>query len=162
MTDPGAKGKPFSGKVLRRAGFEAPAGYGRRMKLPLRLAASFLVSLLLAACGRHEHAAEKGGGGHAHTAPHGGTLIEVGEHAYNLEFLRDGAAGKLTLWALDGHAENFVRLKAPAVEVTVKVGAEKKAISLKPVANPATGETVGDTSQFEAQADWLKIGRAHV
>ena len=22
--------------------------------------------------------------------------------------------------------------------------------------NPATGETVGDTSQFEAQADWLK------
>ena len=85
MTDPGAKGKPFSGKVLRRAGFEAPAGYGRRMKLPLRLAASFLVSLLLAACGRHEHAAEKGGGGHAHTAPHGGTLIEVGEHAYNLD-----------------------------------------------------------------------------
>lgn len=126
------------------------------MKLPLRLAASFLVSLLLAACGRHDHAAEKGGGGHAHAAPHGGTLIEVGEHAYNLEFLRDGAAGKLTLWVLDGHAENFVRLRAPAVEVTVKVGAEKKAISLKAVANAATGETVGDTSQFEAQADWMK------
>jgi hypothetical protein len=42
------------------------------------------------------------------------------------------------------------------VEVTVKVGAEKKAISLKAVANAATGETVGDTSQFEAQADWMK------
>lgn len=126
------------------------------MKHTLRLVALCLFSLLLSACGRHDHAAEKSGGGHAHTAPHGGTLIEVGEHAYNLELLRDGAAGKLTVWVLDGHAENFVRLKAPAVEVTVTVGGEKKPLLLKAVANPATGETVGDTAQFEAQADWLK------
>ena len=26
---------------------------------------------------------------------------------------------------------------------------------MQPVANPATGETVGDTSQFEAEAPWL-------
>jgi hypothetical protein len=107
-------------------------------------------------CGRHDHAVEKKGGGHAHTAPHGGVLIEVGEHAYNLELLRDSAAGKLTVWVLDGHAENFVRIKSPALEATVTSGSEKKSLSLKAVANPATGETVGDTSQFEAQADWLK------
>lgn len=123
----------------------------------IRLPILCLLTVLLAACGRQEHAAPKGGGGgHVHTAPHGGTLIEVGEHAYNLELLRDGAAGKLTIWVLDGHAENFVRLKAPALEVNVTTGGEKKPLSLKAVANPATGETVGDTSQFEAQADWLK------
>jgi len=126
------------------------------MKYPLSLIFLVLVSFAVAGCGRHEHAAEKKGGGHAHTAPHGGVLIEVGEHAYNLELLRDPAAGKLTVWVLDGHAENFVRLKAAALEATATVGSEKKTVSLKAVANPATGETAGDTSQFEAQADWLK------
>jgi hypothetical protein len=29
-------------------------------------------------------------------------------------------------------------------------------LTLKAVANNATGETVGDTALFEAQADWLK------
>lgn len=91
-----------------------------------------------------------------HTAPHGGTLIEVGDHAYNLELLRDPASGKLTVWVLDGHAENFVRIKAATIEAAAAVGGEKKTLSLKAVANAATGETVGDTSQFEVQADWLK------
>ena len=62
----------------------------------------------------------------------------------------------MTVWVVDGHAENFVRLKAAALEATATVGSEKKTVSLKAVANPATGETVGDSSQFEAQADWLK------
>lgn len=126
------------------------------MNSPLRLLFVALVSVVVVGCGRHDHAVEKKGGGHAHTAPHGGVLIEVGEHAYNLELLRDSAAGKLTVWVLDGHAENFVRLKSPSLEATVTSGSEKKVLSLKAVANPATGETVGDTSQFEAQADWLK------
>ncbi|MFM8337101.1 MAG: hypothetical protein ACKODK_16200 [Opitutaceae bacterium] len=126
------------------------------MKSSLRLVLVVLASIAVVGCGRHDHAAEKKGGGHAHTAPHGGALIEVGEHAYNLELLRDSAAGKLTVWVLDGHAENFVRIKAAALEATATVGSEKKTVSLKAVANLATGETVGDTSQFEAQADWLK------
>lgn len=126
------------------------------MNSPLRLLFVVLASIAVVGCGRHDHAVEKKGGGHAHTAPHGGVLIEVGEHAYNLELLRDSAAGKLTVWLLDGHAENFVRIKAPALEATVTSGSEKKSLSLKAVANPATGETVGDTSQFEAQAEWLK------
>jgi hypothetical protein len=126
------------------------------MKSPLRLVFIVLAAFAVVGCGRHDHAAEKTGGGHAHTAPHGGVLIEVGEHAYNLELLRDPAAGRLMVWVLDGHAENFVRIKSPALEATVASGSEKKSLSLKAVANPATGETVGDTSQFEAQADWLK------
>jgi hypothetical protein len=126
------------------------------MKSSLRLLFLTLVSAVFVGCGRHDHAAEKKGGGHVHTAPHGGALIEVGEHAYNLEVLRDPAAGKLTVWVLDGHAENFVRIKAAALEATATVGSDKKTVSLKAVANPATGETVGDTSQFETQADWLK------
>lgn len=122
----------------------------------LRLTLASTVLVFLAACGQKEHA-HAPAGGHAHTAPHGGTLIEVGEHAYNLEVLRDAAAGKLTVWVLDGHAENFVRIKQPALDLVATVAGEKRTLVLKAVANSATGEAVGDTSQFEVQADWLKM-----
>ena len=123
----------------------------RLLRLPLAL----LFLALLAACGRKEPAPTHAGG-HSHVAPHGGTLIELGAHAYNLELLRDRAAGKLTAWVLDGHAENFVRLPIPALEAVATVGVTPRPLSLKAVANAATGETVGNTSQFEVQADWLK------
>lgn len=125
------------------------------MKLLLSL--PFLVAaLFLSACSKsHDHASH---GGHAHKAPHGGTLIEIGDHAYNLELVRDTSAGKLTAYVLDGHAENFVRISAPSIELTAITGGQKHTLSLKAVANTATGETVGNTSQFEATADWLKSG----
>jgi hypothetical protein len=108
-------------------------------------------------CGKKDpHAGHSHSTGHVHKAPHGGTLVELGDHAYNLELVRDAAAGKLTAYVLDGHAENFVRIKSPLIEVVAMPGGMRTPITLQAVANTATGETVGDTSQFEAQADWLK------
>ncbi len=112
-------------------------------------------ALFLAGCSKSGSSGHSGGG-HAHTAPHGGTLIELGEHAYNLELVRDAAAGKLTVYILDGHAENFVRIAAKEIEVVAIAGGQRRPLVLTAVANPATGETVGNTSQFEASADWLK------
>jgi len=91
-----------------------------------------------------------------HVAPHGGTLIELGEHAYNVELLRDRAAGKLTAWVLDGQAENFLCLKLTSFQLNAMPGGQSTPLTMQAVANSATGETVGDTSQFEVQADWLK------
>ena len=110
---------------------------------------------LLSACGKKSESGEKQGG-HVHTAPHGGTLVELGEHAYAVELLRDRTAGKLMVWILDAHAENFVRIKSPTIELVAMPGGKFTPLSLAAVANAATGETVGDTSQFEVQADWLK------
>jgi hypothetical protein len=95
-------------------------------------------------------------GGHAHTAPHGGTLVELGDHGYSLELVRDADAGILYAYVLDGHAENFVRIAASSFELIAIAGGERRPLTLRAVANSATGETVGDTSQFEAQADWLR------
>ena len=122
------------------------------MKLCLAPFLAALFVLTLGGCSRPESS----GGGHVHRAPHGGTLVEVGQHAYNIELVHDAAAGKLTAYVLDGHAENFIRITSPAIELVAFTGGEKRALTLRAVANPATGETVGDTSQFEAQADWLK------
>src|SRR4051812_43392691 len=85
---------------------------------------------------------------HEHTAPHGGTPIVLGNELYHLEIVRDAATGTLQAYVLDGEMENFVRVTAPAIEVAVSDGSGPRTLVLKAVANPATGETVGDTSQF--------------
>ncbi len=95
-------------------------------------------------------------GHHHHDAPHGGTLVELGEHQFNVEFVRDSAAGTLTAYVLDAHAENFIRLALPAIPVTAMVNGMPQPLLLAAAANSATGETVGNTSAFAAQAEWLK------
>jgi predicted small lipoprotein YifL len=94
--------------------------------------------------------------GHAHTAPHGGTLVEVGAHQFNVELVHDAASGTLSLYTLDAHAEDFVRTAMPAVELAVQAGGAARTLTLRPVANAATGETVGATAQYDGQAGWLK------
>lgn len=105
----------------------------------------------------HDHAAAPAR--HEHHAPHDGTAIVLGKEEYHLELVLDATAGKLTAYVLDGELENFIRVKAPAFEIVATVGAEKRPLAFQAIANPATGETVGDTSQFEAQADWLRTTR---
>jgi hypothetical protein len=45
--------------------------------------------------------------------------------------------------------ENFVRSPAPSIEIAATVGGTERILVLSAVANPMTGETVGDTSLFE-------------
>ncbi|MDP3069300.1 MAG: hypothetical protein Q8N18_03380 [Opitutaceae bacterium] len=125
------------------------------MKL-LRLLPALFALAILAGCGKSDPHAGHNHGGHAHTAPHGGLLVELGDHAANVELVRDDAAGKLTAYVLDGHAENFVRLAAPSITVTAYAAGQRQTVTLAAVANSATGETVGNTSQFEGAAPWLK------
>jgi hypothetical protein len=118
------------------------------------LITSLAAALLLWGCGgSQDHSSS---GGHHHTAPHGGMLLEIGKHEYNLEFVVDTATGTLNVYVLDGHAENFVRISMDAIELIATVGPQTQKLVLQPVANNATGEKAGDTSQFQAQADWLK------
>jgi hypothetical protein len=93
---------------------------------------------------------------HEHHPPHGGAPVELGEEEYHVEFVLDAPAGKLQAFVLDGELENFVHIAAPSLEVTAKVHDKEEKLVLLPVANNATGEKVGDTSLFEAQAEWLK------
>lgn len=126
------------------------------MKLHLCLLAG-VVAWLLAGCGdSHDSHGHEGHAGHTHVAPHGGTLVELGQHAFNVELIRDLPDGKLTAFVLDAHAESFVRLPLEAFELVVDRAGSAETLRLAAVANPQTGEKVGDTSQFEARAEWLK------
>jgi len=95
---------------------------------------------------------------HEHKPPHQGTLVVFGEEFSHLEFVLDAKDGKLTVYALDGEAENAVRVPDKNLELKVKLPGGKKEFSMRlsAVANALTGETLGDTSQFEGQSDQLK------
>lgn len=101
---------------------------------------------------------EEHGDRHAHTAPHGGDLVELGEHAASLELVFDSASGTLDLYVLDSHAENYVRIAAGSIAATATAEGTSGpiAVELLAVASPLTGETVGDTSRFSAQMPQLQ------
>jgi hypothetical protein len=130
------------------------------MKTLLNLLCVVAVAAFVSGCGDgHDHSAHDHGG-HHHDAPHGGMLVELGEHEYNVEFVHDAAAGTLTAYVLDGHAESFVKIASGSWMVEVKAGGMTDSLSFAPQANAATGEIIGNTSQFTAQAEWLKTSPA--
>ena len=131
-----------------------------RPSVALLLPALAAVALLATACSKSElpdrHQKSSTSAPHVHSAPHDGTLVEIGDHAYQLELVRDATAGTLTAYVLDGQAENFVRIASLAIELIAMPSGRYTPLTLRAVANPSTGETIGDTSQFTVQADWLK------
>jgi hypothetical protein len=138
------------------------------MKSALPLFFSALVVLLVPGCGKknthdsHDHGSHGAGAhaehkhGHQHTAPHGGTAVVLGDEAFHLEFVLDQESGSMTAYVLDAHMEKFVRCGATEFVVEAQVNGKAEPLTFKPVANLATDETVGDTSQFIANAPWLK------
>ena len=122
-----------------------------------------LISVLALACftgcdGRPKPAPSHGS--HHHEPPHGGTAVDLGDEDAHLEFVLDAAAGKLTCYVLKPHMSGFQRITQESLELTATVAGKAETLSLKAVANAATGEKAGDTSQFEAQADWLKTAKS--
>ena len=97
--------------------------------------------------------------GHHHEPPHGGTAVDLGDEEAHLEFVLDAAAGKLTCYVLKPHMSGFQRITQESLELTATVAGKPETLTLQAVANAATGEKSGDTSQFEAQADWLKTAK---
>jgi len=143
----------------------------KTMLTPLAL----LLLLALAACGDrgkdhahkdHDHKdhAHNGDdhGGHHHDSPRGGTLVELGDHYAQLDFVLDKELGTFAMYVMDAHAEHPVRIEQKSVEIMLPVpkkdakGEPGFTLTLHAVANENTGDKVGDTSKFEAPLADLK------
>ena len=126
----------------------------RPFLLPL---AGLLLAFFAAGCAKTAAPAVAGAPHkHHHHTPHGGVPIELGAEEYHVELVFDEGSGKLQAYILDDEMENFVRSANPSITLAAVVkGAQREAV-LGAVPNPETGETVGDTALFEAQADWMK------
>ena len=105
--------------------------------------------------------AEKAEHHHEHHAPHDGTLVVLGEEFAHLEFVLTSQTGDITIYVLDGEAENPIRIEQESIELQIVTkkndsNNETSTLLFKPVSNVLTGEKKGDTSEFSAQSDQLK------
>lgn len=98
--------------------------------------------------------------GHHHEAPHGGTLVVLGNEFAHIEMLLNQTNGALKIYFFDSHVQGSVRVKAKDVSMTLDTGKEKIPLTLNAQANELTGETVGNSSEFLVQSDKLK-GLSH-
>ena len=89
---------------------------------------------------------------HEHHAPHGGSLQVLGDEFAHVELVVDPASGRITAYVLDGEAQHPIRVTHDALNLTI--GAD--VVVLRAVASELTGETVGDTSQFEGVSGKLR------
>jgi hypothetical protein len=132
------------------------------MKKPPRFAASLSAGLalgfglvLLPGCGNKSAAPAKTAQ-YVDQPPHGGTPVALAGGEYHVELVREADTGMLSAYVLDDEMEDFVRSSSPSFPLLVTGPGPAQTLVLSAVANPATGETVGDTSLFQGQADWLK------
>jgi hypothetical protein len=109
----------------------------------------FIASFLFFfSCGEEQQ--EENNGAHNHPAPHGGQLVELGEHGsgFNLELVLH-EQGFLQIYVLDAHVQNFVRISANSIDIEITdQNGNTKNITCEPVADPITGESIGNTSLF--------------
>lgn len=109
---------------------------------------SLSIALLLLAIGCQAPApAPDNDGHHEHKAPHGGTLIVLGDEAAHLELVLSRNGG-MTLYVLDGEVENSIRVAQS--ELTIEV--DGKPVLLKAHPSELTGEKVGDCSEFQGHS----------
>jgi hypothetical protein len=116
-----------------------------------------LAALLLIACDRHGHRSDpRPPHSHHHEPPHGGTVVVLGEEEFHLEVLAHPDEGRLQVYVLDGHMDNFIRLPVPSFELRIEMNGTNRPLELAAVRRRATGEEVGDSALFEGRAEWLK------
>lgn len=118
-----------------------------------------VLALAAAGCAKKNEpaaAADVPPGKHEHHPPHGGTPVVLGGEAAHVELVLDATAGRLQAYVLDGELENFIRIADPALEIVAEAGGATRTVTLRAVPDPATGETVGSTSLFAGEAEWLK------
>jgi hypothetical protein len=114
---------------------------------------AILIALFVLGCAEHQHDESCGshGGLHVHEPLLGGQLMALGEHGsgYNLELLID-ENNRFSVYILDAHAENFVRIEQESLQVNLS-DENTTSLILHAVADSATGETIGNTSHFQSK-----------
>jgi hypothetical protein len=151
-------------KAVETDNFHLPAGL-HLLRLPcsfkvdilMRVIYFLLPALLLLILGcSGDQSTHSSGSAHVHQALKGGKLLELGQHGsgYNLELVLN-ENGLLELYILDAHAENYVRIKQPTIELFLADynASAPNPLVLHAIEDSATGETVGNTALFRSLQD---------
>jgi hypothetical protein len=114
---------------------------------------------ILGACGddedRHDHGNEViGGGGHDKLGPHGGDLIELGDHVAHLEVVHDSEAGTLTLHVLDAGMKPTSLTTAPVLSLPTTAGPLQLVAT---VSGSGSSEWVFSDQTLKAEPDGARL-----
>lgn len=115
---------------------------------------SCLSTFLFAGCTSEEEAppqAPPAADAHEH-GPHGGHMLELGDHVAHLEVVHDDAAGRMTLYLFGADAKTPMPIaKPPELKLTTTAGPKVL------VSRPESG-TAGESNAFVVVDDLLKGG----
>jgi len=97
--------------------------------------------------------AEKPGHAHAHAAegPHHGSLIELGRGDYHAELVHDSSTHTMTIYLLDGAAENAVAIPAKQLSLNLLVAGKPQQYQL--TAEPQPTDQEGMCSTFSSASE---------
>lgn len=92
--------------------------------------------------------AKKGGHVHSHPTegPHHGVLIELGKEDYHAELVHDPAVDRVTIYVLDGAAQQPVPIDAKQLTLNLVVGGKPQQYQL--AAQPQSSDPDGLSSAF--------------
>ena len=93
---------------------------------------------------------------HVHTAPHGGHLIPLGDHEYNIEMVFTAESRELHAYVLGGHAEKVVQLDLESFDFDQETDEGELEITL--TANPQDGDKDGMASRYTAKGEAIPGG----
>ena len=88
-------------------------------------------------------------------------MVVFGKEACHLEFVHDSEAGSLTIYAIQFHPkETLMKLPMPSIRVKAKTEDAEHVLECQAVVNPTFGNTAERSSEYAAQAEWLKTPTA--
>jgi hypothetical protein len=82
-----------------------------------------LCAVALAGCGDEPAPAKAPTTPHVHPpAPHGGEILELGDHEYHIEMIHDHVGGGVRVYILDKDMKVTIPVKAPTINLVTKSG----------------------------------------
>ena len=90
---------------------------------------------------------------HAHTGPHKGSLVELGDEEFHAEIVHDDEMGMVTIYLLGADAKTPVATDAKDIAVNAKVNGKAVQHKIKPA--PMKADKPGTASRFISKSKEL-------
>jgi len=118
------------------------------MKKPLVL---FVVGIAAAFVVSQSYSAEKFKG-----PPHGGTSVQIGNHGFHLELVRDAEKSRLQAYVLDAHMQGYVSVPEKSFVMLATISNQQQRVMFNRVPEPGSEKLAEASHTFEGSADWIK------
>src|SRR5689334_4546627 len=120
----------------------------------MRTLVVLVLCLTMAGCGDSSRSKSAGGG--PVSAPHGGTPVNVADHQYHLELVRDPATGLMQAYVLDENLRDFIRVPETNFTLMATMGGKTERLEFARMTNAMSPSPSDPSFLFEGRADWVK------